>query len=174
MPLTVAEALFIFNNNVGCRYGTTTTGAAYGFLDIVGAGQDGDGAGQDPTPAQMLAWLQDPQAAAFQPRWDQRLYNTCRAIVGLSAAGTVLLVSQARPTAERYHVEGGLGDGYTFRKTNALPPDAQILATIQYGEGAAAAETEDAGFGQAPIKAGDDVETLVAAIMQSLGKLAPG
>ncbi len=169
-----AEAKFIFDNEVGCRYGTTTAGAAYGFLDIVGAGQDGHGSDQDPTPAQILAWLRDPQADEFQPRWDQRLSNTCRAIVGLSAAGTVILVSRALPTAERYHVEGGLGDGYTFRKVNRLPPDARILATIQYGDGDAAPETEDAGFGPAPSTAGDDIEKLIEAIMQALGKLAAG
>jgi hypothetical protein len=168
MPLTQQEASYIFDQTVGCRYGTTIDGAAYGFMDIVGAGQDGDGSHQDPTPQQVLAWLQNPQAPEFQPRWDQRLYNTC----GLSPAGTVLLVSKAQPTAERYHVQGGLGDGYTFRKVNRLPPDAQILATIHYGAGDAVPESEDAGSGPAADVAEGEVDELVGAVMQELGKLA--
>ena len=173
MPLTQAEAQYIFNNTLGCRYGTTTAGAAYAFMDIVGAGQDGN----DPPPpvATVLQWLQNPQAPAFQPRWDARLWNTCGVIIGLSAAGTVILVSQASPTAERYLFGSPLaqGDGYSFRKNNRLPSNSQILATINYGLGDPAPEEEDP---QPPTDTSnvtsEQVQDLYNKIMAALAKLA--
>ena len=41
MPLTPAEANFIAIHKLGCRYGHTIGGAAYGFIDILGDGRDG-------------------------------------------------------------------------------------------------------------------------------------
>ncbi|WP_308815247.1 hypothetical protein [Sphingomonas sp. GV3] len=143
MPLTPQEALFIFNHTLGCRYGTTIDGAAYGFMDIVGAGADG-GDRIVPLPT-LRAWLTDPSQPQFEPRWHNRLWNTCGMIVGLSPAGNVMLVTKASPTAERYHFNSPLarGDGYSFRKCNRLPPNAAILANIAYGVGASVPEAED-------------------------------
>ena len=173
MPLTQAQAQYIFDNTLGCRYGTTTAGAAYAFMDIVGGGQDGN----DPPPpaATVVQWLQNPNAPAFQPRWDQRLWNTCGVIIAWSAAGTVMLVSQAGPTAERYPFNSPLaqGDGYSFRKNNRLPPNSQILATINYGQGVPAPEEEDL---QSPEDTsnvtGPQIQDLVNKIVAVLAKLA--
>lgn len=174
MPLTRQQATFIFNQNVGCRYGTDTNGAAYGFMDIEGAGQDGHD--PPPSPSTIMAWLRDPNAVQFQPRWDDRLWNTCGVIVSMSPAGTVLLVSKAAPTAERYLFADGLarGDRYSFRKCNRLPPDAQILATIPYGAAMDAVGTEadaPAPTDAAAVTAGQ-VQDLFDKIMTNLAKLA--
>lgn len=175
MPLTQGEARFIFEHTLGCRFGTTTQGAAYAFMDLTGEGQDG----QEPPPSQqtVLRWLQNPNALEFEPRWDNRLWNTCGVIVSLSAAGTVILVSKAAPTAERYRFASDLarGDGYSFRKCNRLPPDSEILAIIPYGQGEIAAERED----MAPSPGGLDVTStqvkeLYDAVMVAIGKLAKG
>lgn len=143
MPLTTAVADYIFDQTLGCRYGTTTAGAAYGFMDIVGEGQSG---GPDPVPPQtVLSWIQDPNQPEFEPRWDNRLWNTCGKIVDLSPAGTVLLVTKAAPSAERYLFlsDAARGDRYSFRKCSRLQPDSAIVATIPYGDGVAAVEQED-------------------------------
>jgi hypothetical protein len=173
LAITANIAQFIFNNNVGCRYGTTTQGAAYGFMDIVGGGEDG-GPILVP-PATIIRWLSTPDAAEFEPRWDERLWNTCGIIVGLSSAGTILLVSEAAPTAERYRLHGEIarGDKYSFRKCNLLPPNAAILATITYGTGQCAAPRE--ALGPPPSTTDPDpaeVEAVYDEIMAALKKLA--
>lgn len=175
MPLTTAEANYIFEHTLGCRYGTTTVGAAYGFMDIVGEGADG---GPVNVPAQtVLSWITNPNQPQFEPRWDDRLWNTCGLIVAFSPAGTVLLVSKAAPTAERYLFDNpaARGDRYSFRKCNRLPPDAQILATIQYGQGVAAPEQE-ALVAASPVAAVDikTVQKLYDTIFVTLKKLAGG
>jgi hypothetical protein len=173
MPLTHAEARFIFDNDLGCRYGVTIDGAAYGFMDIVGHGQDGHDPG--PTMQEVMRWLSNPNSHEFQPRWDDRLWNTCGVIVSLSPAGTVILVSRAVPTAERYLFADPLhrGDGYSFRKNNRLPPNAQILATIPYGEGHAAAEREDIGPMPENVQVSkEQVEELCGKVQVALAKLA--
>ena len=129
MPLTPAIATLIINEKLGCRYGETAENAAYCFDDIVG---EGDRAGI-PTPMQMLQFMQDPQAAAFQPRWDQRLWNTCCCIASLGqTGGPVILVTKASGAGERYRCTGGFaqGDGFSFGKCGKLQPDAQILARV--------------------------------------------
>lgn len=168
-----AEAKVIFDHDMGCRYGTTTEGAAYAFMDIVGGVEDG----HDPIPPTevILRWLRNPEAPEFEPRWDNRLWNTCGVIVSLMPAGTVLLVSKAAPTAERYRFGSTLsrGDGYSFRKCNRLPQDSQILATIQYGESRVATLPET--LGPPPTVLGvseEQVKELFAKIKAELAKLA--
>jgi hypothetical protein len=171
--VTQAVAQAIFDQNIGCRYGTTINGAAYGFMDIAGA--DEDGGSIIPPMQTVIAWLQNPNAPAFEPRWDNRLWNTCGVIVSLSPAGTVLLVSEATPTAERYkfHSDLGRGDYYSFRKCNLLPPNSAILATIQYGDGQDATANEN--FGPPPSTTDptkEDVAALYEKITVALGKIA--
>ena len=141
MPLTPAEANFIAIHKLGCRYGHTIGGAAYGFIDILGDGRDGGNV----TPMDIFRWTVNPDQPAYEPRWHDRLWNTCGTIVGLSGAGNVMLVTLASPTAERYLFPSpaARGDGYSFRKCNRLPPNAQILANIPYGAGHAAPEQAD-------------------------------
>lgn len=98
-------------------------------------------------------------------------------IVSLSAAGTVILVTRAAPTAERYLFGSDLarGDGYSFRKTNRLPPNADIVATIQYGNGEAALETEDIRLAPPGPEVTDTlVKELYDKISITLAKLAKG
>ncbi|MCW7549815.1 hypothetical protein OO184_18220 [Photorhabdus sp. APURE] len=173
MPLTHIEAKYISDNNLGCRYGTTTGGAAYAFMDIEGEGKNG-GALIPPTSV-ILGWLRDPNQPAYEPRWHNRLWNSCGLIVSLSAAGTVLLVTKAPPTAERYLFdnEAARGDHYTFRKCNRISPDSKIVATIHYG--GRKGELED-GEIASPVNAAlvniATVEQLYNAILAELKKLA--
>jgi len=170
MPLTSSEANFVSTHKLGCRYGHTIDGAAYGFLDILGAGRNGGNVG----PMDILSWTQNPNQLQFEPRWDDRLWNTCGTIIGLSDAGNVMLVTLASPTAERYFfgAPSARSDGYSFRKCNRLPPNAAILANIAYGAGNGLPEQED-------IAAVDDltdvdmqvVEQLHTAILATIKKL---
>lgn len=127
MAITPQIAKYVFDHTVGCRYGTDTRGAAYGFLDIDGGGSSSGST--MPDSRTLLAWLKNPSG-----RWDDRLLNTCGVIVSLAPAGTVLVVSDAAPTAERYLFGApcALGDGYSFRKANRLSPSARILGTVTY------------------------------------------
>ncbi len=173
MSLTRAEAQYISNNNLGCRYGTTTGGAAYAFMDIQGEGQNGGAL--IPSTQTLLEWLRNPDQPAFEPRWHNRLWNSCGVIVGLSASGTVLLVTKAPPTAERYlfNNEAARGDKYTFRKCNRLAPDSTTVATISYGQ--RKGEPEDREIAS-PVDAAliniVTVEQLYNAILAELKKLA--
>ncbi|WP_267394803.1 MULTISPECIES: hypothetical protein [unclassified Sphingomonas] len=173
MPLTPAEASYIFNNNLGLRYGTTTVGAAYGFMDILGDGEDGGD--KIPPIREVMSWLTNPNQPRFEPRWHDRLWNSCGLIVALSAAGTVILVSQAAPTAERYRFDNpaARGDTYSFRKCNRLAPDAQIMARIDYGVGDALPEAEHMPMPDDTAAVDlKTVEQLFDAILATLKKLA--
>ena len=145
--LSTNEAIFIANNSLGCRAGVDPVNAAYGFMDIVGEGQDGT----DPQapPHTILMWQKNPSAEEFHPRWDFRLWNTCGVIVKHKSAGTVLLVTKATPSAERYRfgVYPERGDGFSFRKANALS-GSKKLATIHYGQ--AGPTMGDEGLGPGP------------------------
>ncbi|PQQ41998.1 hypothetical protein CE143_05415 [Photorhabdus luminescens] len=173
MSLTRIEAQYIYNNNLGCRYGTTTGGAAYAFMDIEGEGKDGGS--MIPPNSVVMSWLRDPGQPAYEPRWHNRLWNSCGLIVTLSAAGTVLLVTKAPPTAERYLFdnEAARGDHYTFRKCNRLSPDSKTVATIHYGGGKR--EPEDGKIASPVDAALVDTATvgkLYNAILAELKKLA--
>ena len=175
MPITTAQAHFIFERKLGCRYGTTTAGAAYGFLDIVGGGQSGGPV--NPLPAVMMQWIQTPDATDFEPRWDNRLWNTCGVIVGFSAAGNVMLVTQAAPVAERYRFSApsARGDGFSFRKCNRLPDGSAILATIPYGNARHTPAPEREDYPHLPADAAIDdkvVAKLYAAVSTAIAKLA--
>lgn len=175
MPLTTAQANYIWTNSVGCRYGITTIGAAYAFMDIVGQGQDGN----DPLPGNnvIIPWLQNPNAAQFEPRWHDRLWNTCAIIVSFSPAGNVMLVSGAAGSAERYLFDDNnlnRGDGYSFRKCNSLPPGASILANITYGMGTPAPEQGELPAYKDGVNVTDDqVQELYGKIEAMLVTLAP-
>jgi hypothetical protein len=142
MPLTRKEASYIAMNAVGCRFGTNTNGAAYGFTDLVGEGKDGG----KTTMTEIKAFLLNPDE--FQPRWDNRLWNTCGVILGLADSGTVLLLGRAPPTAERYNFldTQARGDGWSFRKCNQVA-NADILASVDYGHGMTVQDLFDALIG---------------------------
>lgn len=170
MPLTPAEADFIDTHKLGCRYGQTIDGAAYAFLDIVGTGRDEGQA----TPMQRFLWTMNPNQAPYEPRWDDRLWNSCGTILGLSAAGNVMLVTQASPSAERYLFPSPVarGDGYSFRKCNRLPPHAEILANIPYGAGIALPEQADiVAVADGADVDGNGVERLYDAILSGIRTL---
>ncbi|NHB98837.1 hypothetical protein [Photorhabdus stackebrandtii] len=172
MPLTSAEAQYIFDNTLGCRYGTTTGGAGYTFMDIEGEGKSG-GRLTPPLPV-VLDWIRNPNLPAFEPRWHNRLWNSCGVIVGWSTAGTVLLVTNAPAStpAERYRFnnnEAARGDKYSFFKCNSLAPNSTIVATISYGQ--RKGESEDREIAS-PVDDIVPVEQLYNAILAELKKLA--
>jgi hypothetical protein len=175
MPLTQQEAVFIMHNALGCRVGTTIDGAAYSFSDIVGNGEEM----VQPTTEQTIAFCQNPNSPQFQPRWDDRLWNTCGVIIGLSTRGTVLLVTLAYPTGERYRFNSAAarGDRYSFRKTNRLPPDSQVLASIPYDFGGGELRREsllpDGETAAAPVTR-DQVKALYDAVTTTLGRVVRG
>lgn len=122
-------AKYIVQNEVGIRVGEESKGACYALIDVSGSGDKRANMMQEAVAQQK--WAGDPGAAAFHPKWVNRLWNCCQIMHTLSKGkGTVHFLSHVQPTAERYHVEGGVGDGYTFAKFNKGTESLHAAHTI--------------------------------------------
>jgi len=162
MALTPAQANYIFVNRLGCRYDDPNSREGYGFSDIEGAGENG---GTPTPPMEVLRdWLLNPNQPAFEPRWHNRLWNTCGHIIAFHPAGNVLLVTQVNASYERrpFLYPIARGDGYTFRQDHQIPAASVTVATIPYGGNL----TQEAGVSQVA------VEELFNKIAEELKKLA--
>lgn len=126
---TQAMAKAINENNIGCRVGTNIQGAAYALSDICAEGTR-------PSIIECIKrrnkWASKPQC--YEPLWSNRLWNTCAFILSLApAGGTILIVTRAAPTAERYKNSWNpYDDGYTFAKANKLPQNSETIATFTF------------------------------------------
>lgn len=162
MPLTPAQANSIFTNRLGCRYDDPNNRVGYGFLDIEGYGENG---GSITPPMDVIVqWLQNPNHADFEPRWHDRLWNTCGHIIAFHPAGNVLLVTNLNPVYERRPLLYPIarGDSYTFRQDHLVSPASLTVATIPYGGNLAQ------GVGVSK----ESVEQLFNTILETLKKLA--
>lgn len=120
----------IEKDKIGLRCSADTEGAAYAMSDL---GDDLNRAGNG---LNRLRFIMVPvRGEEWEREWAERYYNSMWKIKDLRSAGSLLLVSKASPTAERYNAPGGKGSCMTFRKCNRLPPDSAILAQLDYGAG---------------------------------------
>lgn len=130
MSITPVQAQAVLDGSLGLRSGLEPKHAAYGMNDIFGEGQ---GPPAIPKAVQIATWLQTP--AAYDDRWRQRLENTVKYIQSLAAeGGTILVLTGASASAERYHVANGMRDGFTFAKCPRVQRDSATIATITFTE----------------------------------------
>lgn len=128
----------IVKQYLGCRVGNDIDGAAYCLSDIGGSGKYEKPDTID-WPMELHKWMSNPEN--FGPQWTDRLWNTCAFIVNSARAGTILVVTNAIPTGERYlNTVDARGDGYTFAKSNRLPSNSDIVNRIPYKDGDGPAE----------------------------------
>lgn len=114
---TAKTAKHILEREIAVRVGEESKGACYALIDVSGSGDQRVQMMQEATA--QFKWAADPAANAFHPKWVNRLWNTCEIMYILSkGTGTVHFLSRIQPTGERYHVDRGVGDGYTFAKFN--------------------------------------------------------
>lgn len=159
MPLTQAQALYISRVRLGCRYDAPNNRVGYAFLDIEGDGENG---GVQPPPWEN--WLQNPNQPAYEPRWHDRLWNTCGHIIAFNPVGNVLLITKVQPVNERRHFDypPARGDGYTFRRQHLVAVNSETVATIPFGGNV----EQEVGVTQ------QAVEQLYNAVLEQLKKLA--
>lgn len=132
MPLTSAQANYILRNKLGCCFNFPNERIAYGFGDIEGDGEHG---GTVPPQADVIiAWAQNPNQPPFEPRWHDRLWNTCGFIIAMNGSGVLSLVTQATAVFERRHFDDPLarGDQFTFRRHHALPGNSVAVGAIPF------------------------------------------
>lgn len=119
-------AKFVADNEIAVRVGASAEGACYALTDLTG-GRDFDSSDLRGWIKALGAWTQDPTAAPGDPRWGDRLWNSCVMMHKHSGGkGTVHFIIGAAPKSDRYLVQkDAAGDGLTFAKNNraldALP-----------------------------------------------------
>jgi hypothetical protein len=116
---TATTARFVEANEVAIRVGASAEGACYALTDLTG-GHDFDSHDLKGWVKALTDWVADPSAQPGNPRWVDRLWNSCAVMHDLSGGtGTIHFIRHATPKSDRYRVRhDAAGDGLTFAKSN--------------------------------------------------------